>query len=46
MINRLLQAMTITLLLNAIVHISPQEANQFRALSPSKTFSQIMLSLR
>ena len=46
MINRLLQATTITLLLHLLVQISPQEANQSTALSPSKTFSQIMLSLR
>lgn len=46
MINRLLQAATITILLHLIVHISPPEANQSTAISPSQTFSQIMLSLR
>lgn len=46
MINRLLQAMTITLLLHLLVHVSPPEANRATAISPSKTFSQIMLSLR
>lgn len=46
MINRLLQAMTITLLLHLLVHISPQEANKSAAISPSQAFSQIMLSLR
>lgn len=48
MINRLLQAATITLLLHVLVHISPQEANKSTAtaISPSQTFSQIILSLR
>lgn len=46
MINRLLQATTITLLLHLLVHISPQEASKSAAISPSQTFSQIMLSLR
>lgn len=46
MINRLLQATTITLLLYVLVHLSPPEANKSAAVPPSKTFSQFILSLR
>lgn len=45
MFKRLLQAATITFLLNLLLHISPREANQ-AAVLPSQTFSKIVLSLR
>ncbi len=46
MLNRLLQAATITFLLNLIAYINPQEPNQAAALFPWRTFSKIVLSLR
>jgi len=46
MLNRLLQAATITFLLNLIAYINPQDTNQSTALLPSRTISKMVLSLR
>ncbi len=46
MLNRLLQAATITFLLNLLAYVSPQDATQSRADFPSPTASKIVLSLR
>jgi hypothetical protein len=45
MLKKLLQAATITFLLNLLVYISPQDATQSRAVFPSHTASKIVLSL-
>lgn len=46
MLKRFIQAATITFLLNLLVYISPQEANQSSTVLPSQTISKILLSLR
>ncbi len=46
MFKRLLQAATITFLLNLLAHISPPEANQSSTVSPPLTSLKLTLSFR
>lgn len=46
MLKRLLQAATITFLLNLLAYISPQDATPSAAQSPARTISTTVLSLR
>lgn len=46
MFKRLLQAATITLLLNLLAYISPQATTPSAAISPSYIVSKIVLNVR
>ncbi len=46
MYNRLLQAATITLLLNLLAHISQPAVNHSTAISPSQIASKLVVSFR
>lgn len=46
MFKRLLQAATITFLLNLLAHMSPPDAPQPTAISPSPTVPKLLLSFR
>jgi hypothetical protein len=46
MFKRLVQAATITLLLNLLAHISPSEVDQPNIVSPSSTTPKLVMNLR
>lgn len=46
MFKRLMQAATLTFLLNLLANLSPPEANQSSAVSPSSISPKLMVSFR
>jgi hypothetical protein len=46
MLKRLLQAASLTFLLNLVAYMNPQDASQSVGVLPSHTVSKIVLSLR